>query len=116
MTETAESKLKKEIILTLAKLNSIKWKKNWLIILTMQKIEVKQSVIENINIKHTTKTIGFLKESYYRAYNTELKINIGRAIFKSGLQGIKIFEEMENKAETEFEKLIFKHIRNPLIE
>ena len=116
LTETAESKLKKEIILTLAKLNSSQMEEELVDNFNHGNIEVKQSVIENINIKHTTKTIGFLKESYYRAYNTELKINIGRAIFKSGLQGIKIFEEMENKAETEFEKLIFKHIRNPLIE
>lgn len=72
-------------------------------------------VVESLNQSEDKEALlPFLVNSFTRAYETDLKITIGRAILKSGESGKKEIDHMEKKA-IGFDSLVFDHIKNPLL-
>jgi hypothetical protein len=69
------------------------------------------------NLKHIQTDpllLPFYVRAFERAYETDLKLVLGEAIYSSKVNGQRVIEVLERDAKG-FDYLIFEHIKNPLL-
>lgn len=76
---------------------------------------VQLSIINNLKHIQTDKfLLPFYVHAFEKAYETDLKLALGEAIYSSEINGHRVIEVLERKAKG-FDQLIFEHIKNPLL-
>lgn len=76
---------------------------------------VQVAMINNLRHVQTDKfLLPFYVHAFEKAYETDLKLVLGQAIYDSEVNGQRVIEVLERKAKG-FDQLIFEHIKNPLL-
>jgi|GEM_PF-202380 len=76
---------------------------------------VQLAIINNLKHVQTDKfLLPFYVHAFEKAYETDLKLALGEAIYSSETHGHRVIEVLEQKAKG-FDKLVFEHIKNPLL-
>ena len=76
---------------------------------------VQLSIINNLKHIQTDQfLLPFYVHAFGRAYETDLKLALGEAIYSSEKNGHRVIEVLERDAKG-FDHLIFEHIKNPLL-
>jgi Ca2+/Na+ antiporter len=76
---------------------------------------VQLSIINNLkHIQTDQLLLPFYVHAFEKAYETDLKLALGEAIYKSKTNGHRVIKVLESKAKG-FNKLVFEHIKNPLL-
>jgi hypothetical protein len=76
---------------------------------------VQLSIINNLKHIQTDQfLLPFYVHCFKKAYETDLKLALGEAIFNSKINGHRTIEVLERDAKG-FDHLIFEHIKNPLL-
>lgn len=77
--------------------------------------EVQLYIVESLrNIRNENEVLKFFVNAFEKTYETNLKIAIGRTIYQSGENGERVVNVLESRVDG-FEKLIFEHVKNPLL-
>lgn len=76
---------------------------------------VQLAIINNLKHVQTDKfLLPFYVHAFEKAYETDLKLALGEAIYNSETGGRRVIEVLERDAKG-FDKLVFEHIKNPLL-
>lgn len=76
---------------------------------------VQLAIINNLKHIQTDKfLLPFYVHAFEKAYETDLKLALGEAIYTSEVNGHRVIEVLERNAKG-FDQLIFEHIKNPLL-
>lgn len=76
---------------------------------------VQLAIINNLKHIQTDKfLLPFYVHAFEKAYETDLKLSLGEAIYNSEINGHRVIEVLERDAKG-FDQLIFEHIKNPLL-
>lgn len=76
---------------------------------------VQLAIINNLKHVQTDKfLLPFYVHAFEKAYETDLKLALGEAIYNSEVNGKRVIEVLERKAKG-FDSLIFEHVKNPLL-
>jgi hypothetical protein len=76
---------------------------------------VQLTIINNLKHIQTDKfLLPFYVHAFAKAYETDLKLALGEAIYSSEVNGHRVIEVLERDAKG-FDQLIFEHIKNPLL-
>lgn len=76
---------------------------------------VQLAIINNLKHIQTDKfLLPFYVHAFEKAYETDLKLALGEAIYNSEVNGQRVIEVLERKAKG-FDLLIFEHVKNPLL-
>lgn len=76
---------------------------------------VQLAIINNLkNIKNDISLLPFYISGFHKAYEIDLKLALGKAIYSSEGSGLLVIEDLEQGAEG-FDFQIFEHIKNPLL-
>jgi hypothetical protein len=76
---------------------------------------VQLAIINNLKHVQTDKfLLPFYVHAFEKAYETDLKLALGEAIYSSEVNGQRVIEVLERKAKG-FDSLIFEHVKNPLL-
>lgn len=76
---------------------------------------VQLTIINNLKHIQTDKfLLPFYVHAFSKAYETDLKLALGEAIYTSEVNGHRVIEVLERDAKG-FDQLIFEHIKNPLL-
>lgn len=81
----------------------------------LQPLAIQQSIIETIGKFNTGNALGFLKDAYWNAHDTETRKYALRAIYNYGKEGRALFASMKEKEAGYLSRLLFEHVSNPLI-
>lgn len=77
--------------------------------------DIKQGIIEAIMQMHTENATAFFLDAYDEADNWNTRKALLKALYGYGSSGRKIFDELEEKADSAT-KILFLHTRHPLID
>lgn len=112
---TKSDKVKIEILKTLNLLGITDYKDRLIEMYPVCSDRVQKSMIKNFNdVSNDKRILKFYLWAFEHTFETELKILIGKVILNSGETGGKVLNHLENKAKG-FDRLIFDHVRNPLL-
>ena len=76
---------------------------------------VQLAIIENVKHVQTDKfLLPFYVHAFKKAYEPDLKLALGEAIYTSEVNGHRVIEILERDAKG-FDQLVFEHIKNPLL-
>lgn len=115
LSQTNDYKLRQSLIEAIGKLQKNKLEEEVISNYDFEPIFIQKSIIESIHRSLPDDGLEFLETAFYKSYDVELKIAIGKAIANYKDRGVNVLERMEKKNEDQFQDLIFKHIKNPLI-
>ncbi len=107
--------VKVEILETLKILGIEEYKDDFTKLYPICSEKVQKSIVKNLSsITDDNKLLRFYVMAFEKTFETELRVEIGKVIFNSGLNGKKTIEILHNKS-VGFDRLIFEHVKNPLL-
>ncbi len=111
---TDNHSLRMETILALGKMRVRKVEQRLIKMYNTQPIPCQDAIIEAISYINSQQALGFLKNAYLTANNSDSKKLIAEVIYLYGPEGKSFFDEL-SKTEKGFNLQILKHVKNPLI-
>ncbi|MDI9309063.1 MAG: hypothetical protein QM535_02510 [Limnohabitans sp.] len=115
LTQTTTPKVRKALVEAIGALQNNNIDDALISNYDFEPLVVQHSIINTIKETKPKLALEFLESAFYKSYDTSLKISIGKAIFNYDNTGKSLIKEMESKIDDNFQKLIFEHIKNPLI-
>lgn len=115
LTQTTNPKVRKSLVEAIGTLQNNNIDDALISNYDFEPLVVQHSIINTIKETKPKLALEFLESAFYKSYDTSLKISIGKAIFNYDQTGKTLIDEMESKIDDNFQKLIFEHIKNPLI-
>jgi hypothetical protein len=113
---TKEDKVKIECLNSLSLLGIQEYKDSIIDLYSVCSEDVQVVIIRSLkNINRENKILKFFVNAFDKTYETSLKIEIGQTMYNFGDNGKKVVDVLEQRGEG-FEKLIFEHIKNPLLQ
>lgn len=112
---TTSDKVKVQCLKTLDILGIHNYKESLIRMYPICSEEVQLNIVESLrNIRNENEVLKFFVNAFEKTYETNLKIAIGRTIYQSGENGERVVNVLESRVDG-FEKLIFEHVKNPLL-
>jgi hypothetical protein len=114
LLDSPDHSIRKEAILALGQMHIEEVEARLVKMYFTQPLACQDAIIETLSYLNTGKSLGFLKMAYEMANNSDSKKLIAEVIYLYGKMGRKLFEDLL-LTETDFNLLILKHVKNPLI-
>lgn len=114
LLDTEDHQVRKEAILAVGKMKVKEIENRLIKMYFTQPLVCQNAIIEAVSYINSGKALGFLKSAYELSSNSDAKRLIAEVIYLYGRAGRLYFDELSATA-TGFDKLIFEHVKNPLI-